>query len=1067
MSMMDDETLQMYVEEAKEHLEDIESDLLQMEQDGANVDEELVNKVFRAAHSMKGGAGFMGLNVIKELAHKIENNLDLVRNGELTPTSEVVNILLSAFDRLRELVDSIEESNEMDVSEHLVSLEGLKTSHLQDQDKDSAQRWIQIQHWNGRLIFTHTEYDLVSSLKDGKKLYLLEFDLLHDVERKGLTPFESINQVSDSGLIIDLLVDFEKVGTLDDEEVAKTLPMYVLFASNVEFDLIGQLFDLPDQQITVLANDSDQLLGKTTLYEAAGQGGPQPEPGAETGTDAGGAQTSTEAGAAQESTAQAPQPETTPQETSPATSAGRAAPKGQDADKKEKKQAAAKADKSSASQLESLRVNVNVLDQLMNQAGELVLARNQLLQAIKTNDVGSLQAAGQRIDLVTSELQNAIMLTRMQAVGTIFNKFPRVVRDLSRELGKEIELELKGKEVELDKAIIEGLGDPLTHLVRNSADHGVETPEEREAKNKPRTGTIELEAFHESGQVNILIRDDGKGMDAEKIADKAVSKGLIAQEKVDGMSEKEKMNLILLPGLSTSEQISDVSGRGVGMDVVKSNLDKLGGQVEIDSTIDKGTWLKIKLPLTLAIIPSLLVSCCSERFAIPQVNVSELIRIAAGEVAEKIDRVGEAEVFILRGEILPLLQLADVLGLERESAEAAEEDDASMAAAEGRGGDVNIVVVQAGSFKYGLVVDRLHDSVEIVVKPLGRHLKMFEAYAGATIMGDGHVALILDVAGVSRLAELSTVSGAEAEQEDETQTLKKQGAIKQSLFTFYNAPGELCALPLDQVSRVEKIKASSVEIVGGKKIIQYREGALPLYALEEVANVGMLEDAEELIVIVFELKGHTFGLLAAPPVDTVETEIVVDEETLRQAGIKGSTIIRGQTTLLIDIYEVLETANPHLFGPKPLPGQNQLELPGEPQSSQNMAAAEDSQHMGILLAEDSDFFRDQVKRLLEENAYVVFDAEDGAVAWQTLQEAQSRVDVVLTDLEMPTMDGFELTRKIKNDTRFSHLPVIALTSLAGEDDQEKGKQVGIDEYHIKLDKDKLLASLAHYAPAFA
>ncbi|MFO7717684.1 MAG: chemotaxis protein CheA, partial [Desulfohalobium sp.] len=886
MSMMDDETLQMYVEEAKEHLEDIESDLLQMEQDGANVDEELVNKVFRAAHSMKGGAGFMGLNVIKELAHKIENNLDLVRNGELTPTSEIVNILLSAFDRLRELVDSIEESNEMDVSEHLVALEGLKTSHLQEQDKDSAQRWIQIQHWNGRLIFTHTEYDLVSSLKGGKKLYLLEFDLIHDVERKGLTPFESINQVSDSGLIIDLLVDFEKVGTLDDEEVAKTLPMYVLFASNVEFDLIGQLFDLPDKQITVLANDSDQLLGKTTLYEAAGQGAPRAEPAAETETDAG--------GAAQESAGQAPQADAAPQETAPATSGRQATQPGQDTEKGEAKQAAGKADKSSASQLESLRVNVNVLDQLMNQAGELVLARNQLLQAIKTNDVGSLQAAGQRIDLVTSELQNAIMLTRMQAVGTIFNKFPRVVRDLSRELGKEIELELKGKEVELDKAIIEGLGDPLTHLVRNSADHGIETPQEREAKNKPRTGTISLEAFHESGQVNILIRDDGKGMDAEKIADKAVSKGLIAQEKVDGMSEKEKMNLILLPGLSTSEQISDVSGRGVGMDVVKSNLDKLGGQVEIDSGIDKGTWIKIKLPLTLAIIPSLLVSCCSERFAIPQVNVSELIRIAADEVAEKIDRVGEAEVFILRGEILPLLQLSDVLGLEHQAPEVAAEDEANMTAAEGRGGDVNIVVVQAGSFKYGLVVDRLHDSVEIVVKPLGRHLKMFEAYAGATIMGDGHVALILDVGGVSRLAELSTVSGAEAtQQQEETQTLRKQGAIKQSLFTFYNAPGELCALPLDQVSRVEKIKASSVEIVGGKKIIQYREGALPLYALEEVANVGMLEDTDELIAIVFELKGHTFGLLAAPPVDTVETEIVVDEETLRQTGIKGSTIIRG------------------------------------------------------------------------------------------------------------------------------------------------------------------------------
>ena len=672
--MMDDETLQMYVEEAKEHLEDIESDLLQMEQDGANVDEELVNKVFRAAHSMKGGAGFMGLNVIKELAHKIENNLDLVRNGELVPTSEVVNILLKAFDRLRELVDHIEESNDMDVSEHLVALEGIKTTNLQDQEKDSAQRWIQIQHWNGRMIFTHTEYDLVNALKGGKQLYLLEFDLIHDIERKGRNPIDTIEQVGDSGNIVDLLVDFEKVGTLDDEDVTKSLPMYILFASNVEFDLIGQLFDIPEQQITLLASNSDQLLGKTTLYEAAGKHSGKEEDTGDTRREA-----SLDSVAPLEKEGK---------QTSEHPAQG-------------KKPATGTTDKSGSSQMDSLRVNVNVLDQLMNQAGELVLARNQLLQAIKTNDVGGLQAAGQRIDLVTSELQNAIMLTRMQAVGTIFNKFPRVVRDLSRELGKEIELNLKGKEVELDKAIIEGLGDPLTHLVRNSADHGVESPEERSQKNKPRTGTINLEAYHESGQVNILIWDDGKGMDAEKIAAKAVSKGLITQEKVDAMSMKEKMNLIMLPGLSTSEQVSDVSGRGVGMDVVKSNLDKLGGQVEIDSEIDQGTWIKIKLPLTLAIIPSLLVSCCQERFAIPQVNVSELIRIAAHEVDEKIDKVGEAEVFILRGEILPLLQLSDVLSLDR--CEVAAQDSEETTASENKE-DVNIVVVQAGSFKYGLVV---------------------------------------------------------------------------------------------------------------------------------------------------------------------------------------------------------------------------------------------------------------------------------------------------------------------------------------------------------------------------
>lgn len=1045
---MDDETLQMYVEESKEHLEDIESDLLQMEQDGAAVDEELVNKVFRAAHSIKGGAGFMGLNVIKELAHKIENNLDLVRNKELVPTSEVVNILLGAFDRLRELVDNITDSNDMDVSEHLVALEGLKTASLQEEDKDSAQSWIQIQHSDGRMIFTHTEYDLVSALKGGKKLYLLEFDLIHDVHRQNLTPMQIIDQVCESGVIIDLLVDFDKVGTLDDEDVANNLPMYVLFASNVEPDLIGQLLSLPGKKITVLAHDSDQLLGKSTLYESGGAHTQQKIKDTQT----------------QDSEKEQPQKEskTGTEKKRPASSSREqdAAPTGKELAAGPDKGGSDKGDKSAGSQMESLRVNVNVLDQLMNQAGELVLARNQLLQAIKTQDQESLQAAGQRIDLVTSELQNAIMLTRMQAVGTIFNKFPRVVRDLARDLGKSIDLDLQGKDVELDKAIIEGLGDPLTHLVRNSADHGIESPEEREANNKPKTGTIRLQAYHESGQVNILIQDDGKGMDADKIADKAIHKGLIEQEKVNAMSAKEKMHLILLPGLSTTDQISDVSGRGVGMDVVKSNLDKLGGQLEIDSKLGQGTWINIKLPLTLAIIPSLLVSCRNERFAIPQVNVSELIRIAAHEVKDKIDTVGQAEVFILRGEILPLLDLAQVLGLDQ-TPEPKSQQPGTWGTKTDKEGDVNLVVVQAGSFKYGLMVDRLHDSVEIVVKPLGRHLKTFESYAGATIMGDGHVALILDVAGLARIAELSSMAGAESELlTEEEHPEQRKDMVKQSLFTFYNAPDELCALPLDQVSRVEKIQASDIELVGGKKIVQYRNGALPLYALEEVANVGMLEDAQELIVIVSEINRHTFGFLAAPPVDSVETEMLVDEETLRQTGVKGSTIIRGQTTLLIDLQEVLQAVNPHWFGPKSLPGQHRPQLPskhapGEP-------AEEEQSFPMVLLAEDSEFFRDQVKRLLEENSYRVIGAEDGETAWKALQEHPQEVSLILTDLEMPNMDGFELTRLIKKNDRFAHLPVIALTSLAGEEEQEKGKRMGIDEYHVKLDKDKLLHSLAQY-----
>ncbi len=1106
--MMDDESLQMYFEESKEHLEDIESNLLQMEQDGANVDTELVNKVFRAAHSMKGGAGFLGLDNIKELAHKIENVLDMVRNQELVPTSEVVNVVLSAFDKLNELVDNMSESNEMDISEHIVALQGLKSANLEEEDKKSIEDQVEIKHPDGRVIFTPTSFDIDQALKGATQLYLLEYDLIHDVHRQDKKPMDVIKMLGQSGTIVDLAVDLPSVGTLEQEEIATSLPMYVLYSVVLEPDLMPTLLGVDQEKVIHLAENKSDILEASPAGEESGSG--------ETaGTESASRETT---GEKPPEEASSPEPEKQKQEAQesrenaqPASASKPQAEKPKAADTQPMEQAqpgkqeqkdkeaqpeqkgggqksaaqassqdkAAKQDKSAPAQTETLRVNVNVLDQLMNLAGELVLSRNQLLQAVGSEDMQTIQSAGQRIDLVTSELQEAIMQTRMQPVGSIFNKFPRVVRDLAKELDKDIELEMTGKEVELDKAIIEGLGDPLTHLVRNSADHGLESPDEREAKGKPRTGYVMLRAYHESGQVNIEIEDDGGGMDPEKIAEKAVNKGLIDQEVVNTMSDKEKINLIMMAGLSTSDEISDVSGRGVGMDVVKSNLDKLGGQVEIDSQIDVRTMVRIKLPLTLAIIPSLLVTAAGESFAIPQVNVSELLRIGASEVGERIEKVGDAEVLMLRGELVPLLHLPEVLGLaktffdpntgtykpdkrsgladKRKEEISSPEEENIPERREDQQNDVNIVVVHAGAFKYGLVVEGLHDSVEIVVKPLGMHLKSSEAYAGATIMGDGHVALILDVPGLARIAQLSSMAGVEKTQElaGEQEEDKKR---KESLLLFENAPGEPCAVPLDLVSRVEQIKASDIEILGGKKVIQYGSRSLAVHALEELANVGVLEDREELICIVFDLLEHEIGLLAIPPVDTIESQIVLDEETLRSTGIKGSGIINGRTTLLLDVFELIEGMHPEWFASREQTGTNTVSAP----ASKDVSTETVQGAATILLVEDSDFFRSQVHRLLQDNGYKVVEAENGQVAWEHMQDNPDNIDIVLADLEMPVMDGFELTERIKGEEKFSNIPVIALTSLASEEDQERGRQVGIDEYQIKLDKDKLLNSLSEY-----
>lgn len=1076
--MMDDETLQMYVEESKEHLEDIESNLLEIEQAGADADTELVNKVFRAAHSIKGGAGFLGLTTIKDLAHKIENILDMIRNQELVPTSEVINVVLLAFDRLSELMDNVSESNEMDISEHIVALQGLTAANLPKEEKKDVKEMIEIKHpKDGRILFTVSVFDLKQAQKGGKNLYLAEYDLIHDVQRKNKTPLEVIKNMSSSGDILDLKVDLMAVGTLEDGQFEPKIPMFVLFASIIESDLVARLLGIKDEAVVSLDLD----LGKAEKEV------PLQEPEADEGETV--AKEAAEEVQVQEETPPASAPsgkEEAPVKDEQAAPPLEKAKKSMPAPKKKSqpktakvksKKAISDVEHTKAIHAETLRVHVSVLDQLMNLAGELVLSRNQLLQSIISEDKHNIQMAGQRIDLVTSELQEAIMLTRMQPVGNIFNKFPRVVRDLARDLGKEIELKLEGKEVELDKAIIEGLGDPLTHLVRNSADHGIELPDERLAKGKPAQGEILLRAYHESGQVNIEIRDDGKGMDADRIAEKAVEKGLIDPDKVATMSEKEKINLIMLPGLSTAEQVSDISGRGVGMDVVKSNLDKLGGQVEIESALDKGTTIRIKLPLTLAIIPSLLVSVADERFAIAQVNVSELLRISASQVRERIEKVGDAEVLILRGELIPLLHLRELLDLKRtfvhpETGEILEDrrhglvdqrtQDKAVAAksAEERryksDSDVSIVVVSAGPFKYGLVVDDLHDSVEIVVKPLGRHLKDCESYAGATIMGDGHVALILDVPGLARIAELSSLTGSEQASELLAESKVQEGATRQSLLLFRNGPEEHCAVPLNLVHRVEQVKATDVEIVGGKKVVQYRGGSLPVFALEEVANVDMLEDTEELIILVFVVRNHEVGLLAAPPVDAIETDVVIDENTLRQTGISGSAIIKGKTTLIVDIFELIQTLNPHWFEEEYNNGPDGYEGDSED------ASFSSGKGSAILLAEDSDFFRGQVKKIIEDGGHTVVGAEDGQVAWEYLNEHPDEIALVVTDLEMPNMDGFELTKHIKSDERFAHLPVIALTSLAGEEDMAKGEEVGIDDYQIKLDRDKLLNSISNY-----
>jgi two-component system chemotaxis sensor kinase CheA len=527
------------------------------------------------------------------------------------------------------------------------------------------------------------------------------------------------------------------------------------------------------------------------------------------------------------------------------------------------------------------------------------------------------------------------------------------------------------------------------------------------------------------------------------------------------------------------------------MDVVKTNLDQLGGSIEIESEVGKGSTISIKLPLTLAIIPCQIVMTGGERYAIPQVNLEELLRIPAAKVKERVERVGDAEVVRLRGNLLPLIRMSEVFDIDptyydpvleetkldrrvniadRRSKSTPLFKDENAPSPEPRSNDydrerkqserrqsassaLNIVVVSTGAMKYGLIVDRLHDSEEIVIKPLGRHLQQCQGYAGATIMGDGRIALILDVSNIARMAGLTSLDGSEraAELADAAKESITKTRDKQSLLTFSSSASEQFGVPLNQVERVEKIKRENIEEIGGRRVMQYRGGSLPLISIDEVASVLPLDDREDLLVIVFRIAGKDVGLLAIGPIDAIEISADIDDVTLKQPGIMGSAIIGNRTTMLVNIFEIIKISNPQWF---------------EDHAAYTEVNVDDNtQAPTILIVEDSNFFRNQVKGYMEEAGFNVLEAEDGRVALNIVESQVDEITMVVTDIEMPNMDGFTLTEKIKTDKRFCHLPVIALTTLAADEDIARGKAVGVDEYHIKLDKERLMESVHRYAKA--
>jgi two-component system chemotaxis sensor kinase CheA len=665
----------------------------------------------------------------------------------------------------------------------------------------------------------------------------------------------------------------------------------------------------------------------------------------------------------------------------------------------------------------SIRVGVETIEKLMTMVSELVLTRNQLLDIARRHDDSEFKVPLQRLSNVTAELQDGVMRTRMQPIGHAWQKLPRIVRDLASELGKDIELEMHGADTELDRQVLDRIKDPLTHMVRNSADHGIESCAERIAAGKPEKGTIRLTAYHEGGQIVIGIADDGRGLDTSRIRDKALASGVASEADLDRMSESQIQKFIFHPGFSTAQTITSVSGRGVGLDVVRNNIDQIGGVVDVQSVQGQGLSFTIKIPLTLAIISALIVESNGERFAIPQLSVVELVRVH-GKSEHRIERIKDAAVLRLRNKLLPLIRLGGLLGL------------VSDHAIPERG---FIVVTQVGAQTFGIVVDVVFHTEEIVVKPMASKLRHIGMYSGNTILGDGSVILIIDPNGVSQAIGSSAASDSVAQTDAEAER-RATANDTVSLLVFRSGSPEPKAVPLSLVTRLEEIDCTKIEMSNGRYMVQYRGHLMPLVHIG--GNDKVRKDGAQPL-LVFSDGERSMGLAVDEIIDIVEDSLDIQVSSER-AGVLGSAVVRGQATEIIDVGHFLPMAFADWFRRK---------NPNTPRSERP-----------LLLVDDSAFFRNMLSPVLKAAGYAVTAVPTAREALELLRKG-GRFEALVTDIDMPDMDGFALAEAVRGEPRLSELPIIALSASSSPEAIERGRRVGFHDYVAKFDRQSLIAAL--------
>lgn len=874
-----EEILKDFLVEAGENLDLLDQELVRLEQ--SPTDAKIIGNVFRALHTIKGSSGFFAFKRLEKVAHAGESLLGRIRDGKLTLNADMVTTLLATLDRLREIVRGVgatggeaggDDSELIDALHTLT--EGGSAAVTKRTDPAPPAR---------AMAPASTSID--SFLRD----FLAESHENLDALDRAFVTLEQAP--GDRTLLANI---FRTLHTLKGSSGFFGFARLEKVAHAAE-SLLGRLrtgeLQLNETMIAALLDAADGIRGSLKHIEQTGQEGAQDFTAhiellkqlAEGRGGTGGLQPAATSSPSPLAPA-SPSGGEEGEHISPVTAA-------QPAVKPATETAAAPSAADS-----TVRVDVGLLDKLMNLVGELVLARNRLLPFAVNHADTAFTSATQRLDGITTELQERVMKTRMQPINHVWSKFPRLVRDLAAQCGKQINLVMEGTETELDRTLLDAIKDPLTHMVRNCVDHGIEPPEARAAIGKPAAGRLLLRAYHESGLVVIEIADDGAGINLARVRQKAVERGFLKAEDAARLSDRQATDLIFLPGFSTAETTTSVSGRGVGMDVVKTNIENSGGSIELSSVLGQGTTLRLKIPLTLAIVPALFVGCAGERFAIAQTSLLELVRLDPAQEEARVEEVYGAPVCRLRGKLLPLVFLKRELQLGQD-APAPDQP-------------VTIVVLQAEGHRFGLVVDEVHDTEEIVVKPVGALLKGIPAFAGATILGDGSVALILDVAG---LAVMSGVAAKLRERQptEEAPAKRVVHPDEKSLLLFHMGGAEHMAIPLDLVTRLEKFPRARVERSGGREVVQYDGGIMPLVRVAEFVEgcTATADSAETLDVVVHHARQQPVGLVVGQIRDIVSAPLRVTDAT-RQRGLLGSAVVNNQITGVLDVPAILKAARP-------------------------------------------------------------------------------------------------------------------------------------------------------------